>query len=420
MMNKQSIEKAYEAAKEIYAQVGIDTDKAIKRANDKPISLHCWQGDDVLGFEGTASLSGGIQTTGNYPGRARNASELRADLDKALSLIPGSNKVALHAIYRESDTPVDRAKVQPEHFTGWADWAVDRKIGLDFNQSLFSHDYNTNGLTISSPDKAVRDYWIEHSINCRKISEYLGKRCGMPSITNFWIPDGTKDIPADRYAPRARLAEAMDIVFKEKIDPKYHKDTIEGKLFGIGSESYVVGSNDFYLAYAAKNGCMLTADVGHYHPTEQVSDKISAYMCFIDEIMLHVSRGVRWDSDHVVLMDNELVSIMSEIVRGGFDDRVNIALDYFDASINRIAAWVTGARNARKAYLRACLEPVEILKKKEQEGDTTAVFVLTEEYKALPWSAVFDYYCLTSGMPVGYTWLDNVKEYEGSVLAARK
>jgi L-rhamnose isomerase len=414
------VEKAYELAQEAYSSIGVDTRQAIEKIKKIPLSLHCWQGDDVGGFENFGTgLTGGIAATGNYPGKARTPEELRSDLEAAMALIPGNQKVSLHASYAEMNgKPVDRNKLTSEQFSGWAQWAVGKKIGLDFNPTYFSHPKAGEG-TLSHPDKAIRQFWIEHGIACRKIGEYFGKTTGVTCLNNIWLPDGAKDMPADTEAPRQRLMEALDEVLAEKIDPKYNKDAVESKLFGIGSEAYVVGSHEFYMGYAIKRGVLLTLDAGHFHPTEVISAKISALMLYLDEMLLHVSRPVRWDSDHVVLMDDELQAIMAQIVRGGYENRVNIALDYFDASINRVAAWAIGARNTRKALLKAFLEPVTELKRLEAVGDNTSVLALTEEYKSLPWAAVWDYYCLTENVPVGAAWLGQVKEYEAKVLSKR-
>jgi L-rhamnose isomerase len=414
------VEKAFELAREAYAAIGVDAHEAIKKADALPLSLHCWQGDDVLGFEDLGTgLTGGIAATGNYPGRARTPEELRSDLLAAMALIPGAKKANLHAIYAEmKGKRADRDALSPEQFEGWAQWAVEKKIGLDFNPTYFSHPKAAEA-TLTHPDGAIRQFWVDHGKACRKIGEYFGKKTGEVCVTNIWIPDGAKDMPADTAAPRERLVESLDAILAEKIDPRYNKDAVESKLFGIGSESYVVGSHEFYMGYAMKRGILLTLDAGHYHPTEVISSKISALLIFLPELLLHVSRPVRWDSDHVVLMDDELQAIVREVVRGGYESRVYLALDYFDASINRVAAWAIGARNTRKALLKAYLEPVAKLKKLEAEGDRTSVLALTEEYKSMPWGAVWDYYCMTNHVPVGEEWLRQVKEYEKTVLASR-
>lgn len=414
------IENAFALAKEAYASIGVDVEKAMEKLNKVPLSLHCWQGDDVGGFESFGTgLTGGIAATGNYPGKARTPDELRADLELAMSLIPGSKKVNLHASYAEMNgKPVGRDALGEAQFKNWAEWAVAQKIGLDFNPTYFSHPKAEEG-TLTHADPAIRQFWVDHGIACRRIGEYFGRTTGQTCITNIWLPDGAKDMPADTEAPRRRLMESLDAILKDKIDPKYNKDAVESKLFGIGSESYVAGSHEFYMGYAMKKGVLLALDAGHFHPTEVISAKISALMLFLDELLLHVSRPVRWDSDHVVLFDDELQAIVGQIVRGGYENRVYIALDYFDASINRVAAWAIGARNTRKALLKALLEPVETLKKLEAAGDRTSVLALTEEYKAMPWAAVWDRYCLQQDVPVGADWLGAVKSYEAKVLSKR-
>lgn len=416
------IQKNYEIAKEMYAKLGIDTDAVLERVKNISISMHCWQGDDVRGFEGSDELTGGIQTTGNYPGRARTGDELRADLDKALSLIPGSHKVNLHANYAEFEDGevVDRDKLEPKHFAKWVEWAKKKGIGLDFNETYFSHPKSETGFTLSSGDEEIRTFWVEHSKRVREIAEYFGKETGKTCITNLWIPDGYKDITVDKLAPRQRLKKSLDEIFAVKHDPKYIKDAVESKVFGIGSESYVVGSHEFYMGYAmSRDDVMLTMDVGHYHPTEMISGKISSVFTFMDELLLHVSRPVRWDSDHVVIFDDELQAIMQEINRGNFFDKTYIALDYFDASINRVAAWVIGMRNAIKAIIFAMLEPVDMLKKAEAEGDLTTRLAMGEELKSYPYNAVWDYYCQMMGVPVKEAWLSDVRAYEKDVLAKR-
>ena len=413
------VEKAYALAREAFAELGVDTERALARLDAMVLSLHCWQGDDVSGFDTAGALDGGLAATGNYPGRARTPDELRADLNKALGIIPGPAKVNLHASYAEQrGTHVDRDKLTPIQFEGWMDWAVERKVGLDFNPTFFSHPKAGEG-TLSHADPHIRAFWIDHAKACRRIGEAFGRRTGMAALNNLWLPDGRKDLPADSAAPRERLKAALDDIYAEPIDKKYLKDAVESKLFGIGSESYVVGSFEFYLGYALTHDVLLTLDAGHFHPTELVSAKLSALLLYLPELLLHVSRPVRWDSDHVVLLDDELQAMMTQVIRGGYEDRVYIALDYFDASINRVAAWAIGARNTRKALLRALLEPVDALKKLEADGDNTAVLALTEEYKALPWAAVWDEYCLRKGVPVGAKWLDEVRQYEREVLSKR-
>lgn len=420
-LDEKQIHESYARAREQYAKWGVDTEQVLQRLKTVPISVHCWQGDDVTGFErATEGLTGGIQATGNYPGKASNASELRADLDKALSLIPGKHRVNLHAIYAETDgTKVGRDELRPEHFRGWVDWAKDRGLGLDFNPTFFSHPLSDDGFTLSHPSESVRRFWIEHGKASRRIAEYFGKQLGTPAVNNIWIPDGFKDTPVDRFGPRQRLVEALDEILSEDISKEYCIDAVEGKLFGIGSESYVVGSHDFYLAYSVSRNILLCLDAGHFHPTEVVSDKISAVLSILNSVLLHVSRPVRWDSDHVVAMTDELQAIMHEIVRGGALNRTYIALDFFDASINRVAAWVIGTRNALKALLLAMLEPTDRLRQCELDKDYTSRFALLEEFKTYPYSAVWDYYCFTQGVPVREQWLSEVKNYEQSVLLKR-
>ncbi len=415
--------KAYELAKEQYAAIGVDVDKAIDLVDKLPLSIHCWQGDDVGGMENEGGeLTGGIQTTGNYPGKARNIDELRADIDKAFSLIPGEKKISIHASYLENGgKKVDRNQIEPEHFAGWADWAVANKVGVDFNPTYFSHPLSENGYTLSCADEGIRAFWIEHGIRSRIISEYLGKKTGKLSINNVWIPDGEKEVPIDTLGPRMRLLDSLNqIMDKTKIDPTYSQEAVESKLFGIGSEAYVTGSHEFYMGYALTHpGTLLTLDVGHFHPTESVAAKISALMVFLPKILLHVSRPVRWDSDHVVAYNDELRDIMGEVVRNGLLDRVYLSLDYFDASINRIMAWVVGSRNARKALLEALLWPVDTLKAAEAAGDKSTRLAYTQELKSYPFGAVWDYYCQKSNMPVGLDWIGDVKQYEKDVLSKR-
>lgn len=420
-MSGKIIEQSYAAARDVYAKWGVDTDAVLETLGSIPISIHCWQGDDVTGFErASEQLTGGIQVTGNYPGSARTPDELRKDIEKVLSLVPGRHRLNMHAIYAETHgEKVERNELQPRHFENWVNWAKEQGLGLDFNPTFFSHPLSDDGFTLSHPNKEVREFWIEHGKACRKIGEYFGKELGSPCVTNIWIPDGDKDIPVDRLAPRQRLKEALDAILEEKISPEYNLDAVESKLFGIGSESYVVGSHEFYLAYAVANDVLLCLDAGHFHPTEVISDKISSVLTFVDALLLHVSRPVRWDSDHVVTFDDELQAIMQQIVRGGFLGRTYIGLDFFDASINRIAAWVIGTRNARKALLKALLEPIEILRQYELDGDYTARLGLLEEFKTYPFGAVWDYYCLSQNMPVREAWLDEVKQYEKDVLSKR-
>jgi L-rhamnose isomerase len=421
----KQIQGAYALAQERYAVLGVDADAAMDTLAQISISLHCWQGDDVGGFENPdAELGGGIAATGNYPGKARTADELRGDLDKAYSLIPGVHRLNLHAIYAEPGGKVERNALLPEHFAAWVDWARENGHGIDFNPTCFSHPLAESGFTLSSYDEGVRRFWIEHCIACRKIGAHFGRELGAPCVTNIWIPDGFKDTPVDRKMPRRLLKESLDQVLAEKLDPKYNLDAVEAKLFGIGSESYVVGSHEFYMGYAianadAKHPILLCLDSGHFHPTEVISDKLSAILTFLPEILLHVSRGVRWDSDHVVVLSDELQAIAQEIVRGGYLDRVHIGLDYFDASINRVAAWVVGTRNALKALLMALLEPTDQLREMEIAGDFTGRLALLEELKGLPFGAVWDAYCLKQGVPVGMSFLDEIRVYEKRVLSQR-
>ena len=415
-----SVKQAYEIAKEAYAKLGIDTDKVIKEVAEIPVSIHCWQGDDVRGFENPdGDLTGGIQTTGNYPGRARSIDELKADIEKIFTLIPGTKRLNLHAIYLDNlGGKVERNAIEPKHFETWIDFAKKNKIALDFNPTCFSHPNMKDGLTLSSPDDSVREYWVEHCIASRKIAEYFGKELGTMCYTNFWVPDGYKDITVDRYAARARLKDSYDKIFVGE-DTRYNLSGVESKVFGIGAESCTIGSHEFYMAYAMANNKMLTLDAGHYHPTEVISDKISSAMLYMNDVLLHVSRPVRWDSDHVVIFDDELKAIAQEIVRGGFEKRVHIGLDFFDASINRIAAWTIGTRNMQKALLFAKLEPTDMLRKAEWEGDFTTRLAMLEELKSYPFTAVWDYYCETQGVPVREAWLAEVKNYEKTVLSAR-
>ena len=392
--------KAYELAKERYAALGIDTEVVLGKLHGVPVSLHCWQGDDGVGFESNAgSISGGgILSTGNHPGRARNAEELRAHLEKALSQIPGAMKVNLHAIYGDV-AAVERNAIEAKHFSAWVDWAKSNKVGLDFNPTLYAHEKAADGLTLAHPDKAIRAFWTEHCIRARQISAYFGREMGMPSVMNLWIADGFKDIPADRMTPRMRLMESLDAVFAEKFDPTHNIDTVESKLFGIGLESYTVGSHEFYMGYAMRRGLALCMDAGHYHPTEVISSKISAIALFVEKMLLHVSRPVRWDSDHVVILDEELIAIAQEIVRHDLLSRVHIGLDYFDGSIDRVAAWSIGARNMRKALLIALLEPYAMLQEAELAFDFTKRLMLHEEIKMLPWQAVWEEYCERAEVP---------------------
>ncbi len=415
-----SVNKAYELAKEVYASLGVDTDAAIERVKNIPVSINCWQGDDVLGFLfKDSSLTGGIQTTGNYPGRARTVDELRMDVDKALSLIPGTHRLNLHAIYADTTEKVDLNEIEPRHYQGWVDWAKERCMGLDFNPTCFSHPMLVDGFSISSADEKVRDFWIDHCIRSRKIGEYFGKELNNKAVTNFWFPDGYKDIPYDREAPRKRMADALDKVFADKSGWEYNLNALESKVFGIGAESYTVSTTEFMLGYAATRGIACCLDAGHFHPTEVISDKLSSVLMFTDELLLHVSRPVRWDSDHVVIFDDELEAIAQNLMRTNLVERTHIGLDFFDASINRIAAWTIGTRNMIKALLKAALEPTALLKEIELEGDNTSRLALVEELKTYPFAAVWDYYCEMMDVPVREAWLGEVKAYEKEILVNR-
>jgi len=421
MAATNTVESAYALAHQRYADMGVDTDAALRRLASVSISLHCWQGDDVGGFEDPdGALGGGLAATGNYPGKARTPDELRADAAKALSLIPGTHRFNLHAFYGEfGGRPVERDAIGPEHFSSWIDWARELRIGLDFNPTLFSHPKAADNFTLSHRDQGIRSFWIRHAAACRRIGAAMGKALGTACVTNVWIPDGMKDTPVDRMGPRERLTESLDAVFAEKLDPAHNLDAVEGKLFGLGCESYTVGSHEFYLAYALTRKVLYTLDTGHYHPTETITDKISAVLSFLPGILLHVSRGVRWDSDHVVVLNDDLGAIAQELVRGDLLSRTHIGLDYFDASINRVAAWVIGTRNTQKALLQAMLEPTAKLRACEEAGDYTARLALLEELKSLPWGAVWDQYCCAADVPTGQQWLNEVKKYESRVLAAR-
>ena len=410
------VKESYELAKKRYAEYGIDTDKVLETLKNIPISMHCWQGDDVIGFENPdGELTGGIQTTGNYPGKATTPEQLRADIEKAFSLIPGKHRINLHAIYGDFEGNVERDKIEPKHFAKWVEWAKKNNIGLDFNPTCFSHPMSADGMTISHPDKEVRDFWIRHCKASREIAAYFGKELGTPAVTNFWFPDGMKDITVDKYGPRKRMMEGLDEIFSVE----YPKDAFESKVFGIGAEAYTVGSNEFCVGYAVSRGKLVCLDAGHYHPTEVISDKLSAVFCYADEVLLHVSRPIRWDSDHVIVLDDELKNIAAELVRNGFVDRTHIGLDFFDASINRIAAWVIGMRNMQKALLIALLEPTADLVAAEQKFDFTTRLATLEEIKTLPFGAVWDYFCEKNGVPVGADWLTEVKKYEAEVLSKR-
>ncbi|MBI5381497.1 MAG: L-rhamnose isomerase [Opitutae bacterium] len=414
--------QSYSFALESYARVGVDTELALAALARVPISIHCWQGDDVGGFEKpNAVLSGGgIQATGNYPGKARTIDELRSDFQKALSLIPGKHRINLHACYADlGGRKVERNEYTVAHFQSWIDWAGALGLGMDFNPTCFAHPKADSGFTLSHRDAGIRRFWVEHCIASRKIGAAIGKKLGKTCVTNVWIPDGYKDTPADRKGPRERLEKSLDAVFADALNPKHNLDAVESKLFGIGAESYTVGSHEFYLSYAVKHQKLYCLDAGHYHPTEQLADKISSVLQFVPEILLHVSRGVRWDSDHVVLFDDPTRAIMEEVVRGGFLARTHIGLDYFDASINRVAAWTIGTRNALKCLLAALLEPTKTLRAAEIAGDHTGRLALMEEAKSLPFGPVWDEYCRRKEVPVGGAWLEEVRAYERDVLSKR-
>lgn len=416
-----SVSQAYEAARERFAGIGVDTDAALEQLSRIAISMHCWQGDDVGGFESTKGLSGGgIMATGNYPGKANNIDELRQDMEQAFGLIPGKHRVNLHAMYLDNGgKAVDRDEIEPEHFASWKDWAKSNGIGVDFNPTFFAHPMADTGFTLASVDRKVRDFWIEHGKRCREIGAYFGRELGTPCVTNVWIPDGYKDTPVDRLAPRRRLTESLDAMFAKGISPRENLDAVECKLFGIGSESYVVGSHEFYLSYAIKRQKVLCLDAGHFHPTETIADKLSAVVDSVPEILLHVSRGVRWDSDHVITLNDELTSISEEIIRSGALDRIHIGLDFFDASINRIAAWTIGTRNALKSLLLALLQPLDKMRAFEDAADFTARLNLQEELKTLPWGAVWEYHCAQQGVPGSLEYMDAIRDYETNVLAKR-
>jgi len=419
-MKEQSILQGYEYAREVYASQGVDTDAAIEKADAIPITMHSWEGDDLIGFDGTGELTGGIATTGNYPGRARTAEELRSDIAEAVSMIPGTVRIGLHACQAEPNgKKVDRDAYTIDMFQNWVDWAKEQDLQLDFNPTFFSHPRMDGDFSLASPDAGTRDFWIEHGKRCREIGAEFGRQLGTPCITNYWMPDGYKDIPVDTAAPRQRMIDSLDQIFSEKIDPRYNVDSLESKLFGLGLESYTVVSHEFALSYCLTNDKYLCMDAGHFHPTESIAAKISAVAPFVEGIMLHVSRGVRWDSDHVVIWDDELQNIMNEIIYNGYEDKVHVGLDFFDASINRIAAWVIGARNPRKAILQACLAPIQDGRDAEKSGDLTTRLALHEENKSLPFAAVWDYYCLKAGKPVGRDWIAQVKDYEKQVLTHR-
>lgn len=416
-MNEKNVIKNYELAKERYAAFGVNVDEALKKFSEIKISLHCWQGDDIRGFEEKTTKSENV-VTGNYPYAARNAAELRADIEKVYSLSPSKHKLNLHSVYAEN-THTDRDAYDISAFSGWIDWAKKNKVGLDYNPSFFAHPMMDNGMSLASPKKDVREFWIRHGQSSREIAYGLGKALGETCVCNLWIPDGLKDDPADRLYYRRLLTDSLDKVFEKKYDKKYLVDTLEGKLFGIGTECFVVGSYDYYLAYALKHNVGICLDSGHFHPTENIADKFSALNDFVDDILLHISRGVRWDSDHVVTYGDMLTSIMTEAKRAGMLGKLHIGLDYFDASVNRIFAWAIGLRNADRALLNALLEPTDLIKKAETDGDFGLRLALSEEAKALPASAVWDYLCLSRGIPVGEDWINEVKDYEKNVLGKR-
>jgi L-rhamnose isomerase len=419
--SEAQIQSAYGLAKERYAALGVDTEKALAALAKVSISLHSWQGDDVGGFENPGGeLTGGIAATGNYPGRARTADELRRDLDVVYSLLPGTHRLNLHAIYAETDgRKVERTDLRPEHFSAWLDWAKANRHGLDFNPTCFSHPKAADGFTLSHRDPTIRQFWIEHCIASRKIGEYFGRELGTAAVTNIWIPDGFKDTPVDRLSPRRLLCGSLDAILAEKIDRRFNLDAVEPKLFGIGSESYVTGSMEFYTAYAVSRNILLTLDTGHFHPTETVADKISSLLIYVDQLLLHLSRGVRWDSDHVVTFNDDLQAIAQEVVHNDALDRIHIGLDYFDASINRVAAWTIGSRNTLRAFLLALLEPLDSLRRLEAEGDFSGRLALQEELKGMPAGAVWDYQCLEHGAPVGFEFMGHIRDYEKRELSKR-
>ncbi len=414
-----TIQERYQSARELYASLGVDTEEAMKKLQTISISMHCWQGDDVGGFEGVGQLSGGIQATGNYPGKARTPEELMADIDKALSLVPGLHRINLHASYAifENGEFADRDKLEPKHFKKWVEFAKERKLGLDFNPTYFSHPKAAEA-TLSSENEDIRRFWVEHGKACLRITEYFAKELGTPSLMNIWIPDGFKDIPADRTAPRARLKKSLDEMIATPYDRSKVSIAVESKVFGIGMESYTVGSHEFYMNYAAKNNLLCLLDNGHYHPTESVADKISSMLLFSDKVALHVTRSVRWDSDHVVILDDETKEIAKEIIRNG-SDRVLLALDFFDASINRIAAWVIGMRNMQKALLTALLLPNERMAELQNDRQFSELLMLSEEMKLYPIGDVWNYFCELNNVPEKEDWFSEVKQYERDVLSKR-
>ena len=416
-MNEQMIMQAYDLAVERYAAIGIDVEKVMDQLQKVQLSLHCWQADDVTGFESAGELTGGIQATGNYPGKARNIDELRADILKAASLIPGNHRLNLHEIYGDFGGKfVDRDEVAPEHFESWMQWAAENNMKLDFNSTSFSHP-KSGDLSLSNPDEGIRSFWIEHTKRCRAVAEEMGKRQGDPCIMNLWVHDGSKDITVNRMKYRALLKDSLAQIFAQKYDNM--KDCIESKVFGIGRESYTVGSNDFYIGYAAQNQKIITLDTGHFHPTESVADKVSSMLLYVPELMLHVSRPVRWDSDHVTIMNDDTLDLCKEIVRCDALDRVHVGLDYFDASINRIGAYVIGSRATQKCMLQALLEPLTQLRQYEANGQGFQRLALLEECKSLPWNAVWDMFCLKNNVPVGESFIAEVEKYEAEVTSKR-
>ena len=420
-MTNEQIQKSYDLAVAEYATIGVDVNKAIEQIDNLPISLHCWQADDVTGFEKTdGALTGGIQATGNYPGKARSIDELRADIDKAMELIPGNHRVNIHAFYGDfGGETVDRNQIEPKHFQSWIDWAKEKNYKLDFNATCFSHPKSADGLTLSHPDPAIRAFWVEHVIRCRKIAEEMGRQLGSKCMHNIWIPDGSKDVTVNRLQYRANLKESLDKIFEYKTNDEYMKDCIESKVFGIGLENFTVGSHEFYMGYGIKNNIPITLDSGHFHPTEIISDKISSLLLFSEEIMLHVTRSIRWDSDHVVILNEELVAIAQEIVRADALDRVHVGLDYFDASINRIGAYVVGVRATQKALLQALLEPIAKLREFEANGQNFERMALLEEAKSMPWGAVYNYYCAKKGVIAGEAYIADIQQYEKDVTSKR-
>src|ERR1035437_3318331 len=420
-MTNEQIQESYDLAVAQYATIGVDVNKTIEQIDNLPISLHCWQAYDVTGFEKTdGALTGGIQATGNYPGKARSIDELRADIDKAMELIPGNHRVNIHAFYGDfGGESVDRNQIEPKHFQSWIDWAKEKGYKLDFNCTCFSHEKSADGFTLSHRDAEIREFWIDHVIRCRKVAEEMGRQLGSKCIHNIWIPDGSKDLTIDRFLYRQNLKESLDKIFEYKTNDNYMLDSIECKLFGIGSESFVVGSHEFYMGYGIANNKMITLDSGHFHPTEVISDKITSLLLFAPEIMLHVSRGVRWDSDHVVILNDELLALSQEIIRAGALDRVHVGLDYFDASINRIGAYVIGVRATQKAFLQALLEPIAQLRSFEANSQNFERLALLEEAKSLPWAAVYDYYCLKKGVVAAEAYITNIQQYEKEVTSKR-